>query len=150
MRISRQTFSQGGYTSVVADMVLCFAALMLAASTLTSRYAELPKPVPERPLILVGASIFAIVMALMYGAMGLYRPKAFPPLSKLARTAFALVVGGYVTSLSLRTVADRGYIEQLLPAAITYLALGLVVVKGGFSVLRRVTSLPRVSAPIQY
>lgn len=144
MQISRQTFAQGGFPSVIADMVLCFAALLLAASTLTTRYATLPRPVPELPLVLVGAAIFSLVMALAYAAVGLYRPKDMPALSKLARTGFALLVGGYITSLSLRTVADRGYIEQLLPAALAYLTIGLVFVRGGFSLMRRVTSLPRV------
>lgn len=144
MRISRQTFAQGGYPSVVADLLLCFAALMLAASTLTTKYAMLHRPVPELPLVLVGAAIFAVVMALMYAAVGLYRPKAMPTASKLGRMAFALLVGGYITSLSLRTVADRGYIEQLLPAAIAYLVIGTVFVRGGFSLMRRVASMPRV------
>jgi sugar transferase (PEP-CTERM system associated) len=54
------------------------------------------------------------------------------------------VVGGYVTSLSLRVVADRGYIEQLLPAAIAYLAVGFVFVRGGLVLMRRVAALPRV------
>lgn len=144
MRITRQTFAQGGFPSVVADMVLCFAALVLAASTLTAKYSMLHRPVPELPLVLVGATIFALVMALMYAAVGLYRPKALPAASKLGRTAFALLVGGYLTSLSLRTVADRGYIEQLLPAAIAYLVIGTVFVRGGFLLMRRVAAVPRV------
>ena len=86
---------------------------------------------PELPLILVGATIFAVVMALMYAIVGLYRPAPISMLSAAGRIVFALAVGGYVTSLSLRTVADRGYIEQLLPAAIAYLAIGLVFVRGG-------------------
>jgi sugar transferase (PEP-CTERM system associated) len=65
-------------------------------------------------------------------------------LSAVGRTVFALAVGGYVTSLSLRSVADRGYIEQLLPAAIAYLAIGLLFVRGGLFVMRRVSTLPRV------
>jgi len=144
MRISRHTLSPSGYPSILVDIFLCFVALLLAASTLTTRYATLPTSVPELPLILVGATIFALVMALMYAVVGLYRPMPIPMLSAMGRTVFALAVGGYVTSLSLRTVADRGYIEQLLPAAIAYLVVGLAFVRGGFFVMRRVATLPRV------
>lgn len=144
MPISRRTLSPSGYPSILIDIFLCFAAVLLAASTLTTRYATLPTSVPELPLILVGATIFALVMALMYAVVGLYRPMPIPMLSAVGRTGFALAVGGYVTALSLRTVADRGYIEQLLPAAIAYLVMGLVFVRGGVALMRRVAALPRV------
>jgi sugar transferase (PEP-CTERM system associated) len=126
-------------------LLLCFAALLLAASTLTHRYATIQTVnVPELPLVLAGATIFALVMALMYAIVGLYRPGPISMLSIVGRTVFALVVGAYITSLSLRTVADRGYIEQLLPAAVTYLVIGLVFVRGGMVLMHRVASLPRV------
>jgi sugar transferase (PEP-CTERM system associated) len=144
MRISRQSFEQSGYPYLLVDLVLCFAAVLLAASTLTTRYATLNRPVPELPLVLAGATIFALVMALMYAVVGLYRPKPIAVLSKVGRTVFALFVGGYITSLSLRIVGDRGYVEQLLPAAISYLVVGLAFVRGGFYLMRRVTPMPRV------
>lgn len=145
MRIFRHTFVPGAALGMFIDLLLCFAALLLAASSLTARYATIHTVhVPELPLILVGATIFAVVMALMYAVVGLYRPTPITVYSAAGRTIFALVVGGYVTSLSLRTVADRGYIEQLLPAAIAYLAIGLVFVRGGMVVMRRVATLPRV------
>ena len=112
---------------------------------MTHRYATIHTVnVPELPLILVGATIFALVMALMYAVVGLYRPVPISVVSTAGRTIFALVVGSYITSLSLRSVADRGYIEQLLPAAVTYLVVGLVFVRGGMAVMRRVAALPRV------
>ena len=145
MRIFRHAFAPGAASGMVIDLLICFAALLLAASSLTNRYATIHTVnVPELPLILVGATIFALVMALMYAIVGLYRPAPISVVSAVGRTVFALVVGGYITSLSLRTVADRGYIEQLLPAAITYLVIGLVFVRGGMVVMRRVAALPRV------
>lgn len=145
MRIFRHTLAPGAAPGMVVDLFLCFAALLLAASSLTSRYATIHTvAVPEQPLILVGATIFACVMALMYAIVGLYRPTPISTLSAAGRIVFALAVGGYVTSLSLRTVADRGYIEQLLPAAIAYLAIGMVFVRGGMVLMRHVATLPRV------
>ena len=130
---------------MVIDLLMCFAALVLAASSLTNRYATIHTVnVPELPLILVGATIFALVMALMYAIVGLYRPRRSRSCRPRGALSSRLVVGGYLTSLSLRTVADRGYIEQLLPAAITYLVIGLVFVRGGMVVMRRVAALPRV------
>ncbi|HRH85330.1 MAG TPA: TIGR03013 family PEP-CTERM/XrtA system glycosyltransferase [Rubrivivax sp.] len=145
MRIFRHSLLPGAVPSIVIDMFLCFLALLLAASSLTHRYATIHTvDVPEMPLILVGATIFSLVMALMYAIVGLYRPAPISALSAAGRTVFALIVGAYLTSLSLRTVADRGYIEQLLPAAITYLVIGLVFVRAGMVVMRRVAALPRV------
>ncbi|HOM14832.1 MAG TPA: TIGR03013 family PEP-CTERM/XrtA system glycosyltransferase [Rubrivivax sp.] len=145
MRIFRHNLVPGAAPGIVVDMVLCYVALLLAASSLTHRYSTIHTvDVPELPLILVGATIFSVVMALMYAIVGLYRPAPISPLSAAGRTVFALAVGAYITSLSLRTVADRGYIEQLLPAAVTYLVVGLVFVRAGLVVMRRVAPLPRV------
>ena len=145
MRVFRSNLMPGAVPGIVIDMALCFVALLLAASSLTHRYATIHTVnVPELPLILAGATIFSLVMALMYAIVGLYRPTPISAVSAVGRTVFALLVGAYLTSLSLRTVADRGYIEQLLPAALTYLVVGLVFVRAGMVVMRRVAPLPRV------
>lgn len=144
MRVFGHSLTPGALPAMVMDMAMCFLAVLLAASSLTTRYGQIHGAVPELPLVLVGASIFAIVMALMYAIAGLYRPIAIPLFSAVGRTAFCLLVGGYLTALSLRVVADRGYVEQLLPAAIAYLAVGLVFVHCGLYFLRRVRTYPRV------
>jgi len=144
MRILGHSIAPGALPAMVMDMVLCFMAVLLAASTLTTRYATIQGAVPELPLVLVGATIFALVMALMYGIAGLYRPIRITLASAVGRTVFCLVVGGYLTSLSLRVVGDRGYVEQLLPGAIAYLGIGLVFVHSGLYFMRRVRTHPRV------
>ena len=144
MRVFGHSLTPGALPAMVMDMVLSFLAVLLAASSLTTRYGMIRGAVPELPLVLVGATIFAVVMALMYAIAGLYRPISIPLLSAVGRVAFCLLVGGYLTSLSLRVVADRGYVEQLLPAAIAYLAVGLVFVQGGLYFMRRVRAYPRV------
>lgn len=144
MRVFGHSLTPGALPAMVMDMALCFLAVLLAASSLTTRYGMIQGAVPELPLILVGATIFAVVMALMYAIAGLYRPVSIPLLSAVGRIAFCLLVGGYLTSLSLRIVADRGYVEQLLPAAIAYLAVGLVFVHCGLYFMRRVRTYPRV------
>lgn len=144
MRVFRHNVLPGGLAGMVVDLVLCFVAVLLAASTLTNRYMTIPGAVPELPLILFGATQFALVMALMYALVGLYRPKPISRIAAVVRTAVALCIGGYLTSLTLRVVADRGYIEQLIPAAITYLGVGLLMARGWFAVMRHVSPLPRL------
>ena len=144
MRVFRDNVLPGALVGMAVDLTLCFVAVLLAASTLTSRYMTIPQAVPELPLILFGATQFALVMAMMYALVGLYRPKPISLIAAAGRTSVALCIGGYLTSLTLRVVADRGYIEQLIPAAIAYLGVGLVLARGSFSVIRRVTPLPRV------
>jgi sugar transferase (PEP-CTERM system associated) len=129
---------------MVVDIALCFAALLLAASTLTSRYMTLRTDVPELPLILLGATAFALVMAFMYAVFGLYRPKPISAIAASGRTFLALCLGGYLTALAMRVVADRGYIEQLIPAAISYLVIGLVLSRGCYYVMSRTAALPKV------
>ena len=68
-------------------------------------------------MIEFGVIVFALVMALMYALVGLYRPKSISLPAKAARTVLAVCIGGYLTSLTLRIVADRGYIEQLIKTA---------------------------------
>ncbi len=144
MRVYQHNVLPSAPAGMVVDLSLCFAAVLFAASTLTSRYMTIPDAVPELPLILFGATFFALVMALMYALVGLYRPKSISLPAKAARTILAICIGGYLTSLTLRIVADRGYIEQLIPAAIAYLAVGLVISRGCFYVMQRVTTLPSV------
>ena len=129
---------------MVVDFVLCFVAVLLSASTLTTTYAAVRTGVPELPLTLFGATVFSLVMALMYALVGLYRPRPIRVVANAARTLFALAVGGYLTAVTLRTFADRSYVEQLIPAAIAYLGVGLVMARTGLHVLRRFTTLTRV------
>ena len=144
MKVFGRTIGTGAFAGVFLDMLLCFAAMLLAASTLTSRYGTIPRAVPELPLILVGGATFSLVMALMYALAGLYRPSPIRFTTATVRTMAAVVVGGYLTSLALRSVADRGYIEQLIPAAIVYLGIGLVLARGGLYIMRSTKVLPRV------
>ena len=129
---------------MLVDLIMCFAAVLLAASTVTSQYATAPGFVPEMLLIVAGAAFFAVVMALMYAFLGLYRPAPLRAWASAARTMAALAVGGYVTSLALRSIADRGYVEQLLAAAVAYLAVGLVAVRCALGVMVRASPLSRV------
>jgi sugar transferase (PEP-CTERM system associated) len=144
MIIHRHSVLPGARASLIVDLVLGFAAMMLAASTLRSRFVQISGTVPELPLVFFGAAVFAAAMATMYAVVGLYRPKAISLPASALRTAVALVVGGYITALAMRLIGDRGYIEQLVPGAIAYLVVGLLLERMGMYLMREVAPLPRV------
>src|SRR5205809_5970761 len=110
MRLHGPAFGPGSVAGMVVDLSLGFVALLLAASTLTSRYMSVKTTIPEVPLILFGAAAFSFLMALMYALFGLYRPKPLSIVAASGRTLVALCLGGYLTALVMRVVADRGYI----------------------------------------
>ncbi len=144
MRVFRHTVSPGARAGMIVDSVMCFAAVLLAASTLTTRYAAEHQFVAERPLILFGGALFALVMGLMCAFLGLYRPAPIRTLASVYRTVAALVVGSYVTCVALRAVADRGYVEQLMAASAAYLGIGLLATHAALNVMRRASPLSRV------
>jgi sugar transferase (PEP-CTERM system associated) len=144
MRVFRHTVSPGARTGMFVDLVMCFVAVLLAASTLTNRFATERQFVPEMPLIFFGAALFSLVMALMYAFLGLYRPAPIRAWVSAYRSVAALAVGGYLTCIALRAVADRGYVEQLMSAAVAYLGVGLVATHLALSVMRRASPLSRV------
>jgi sugar transferase (PEP-CTERM system associated) len=144
MLISRHSVMPGARASLMVDLALGFAAMMLAASTLRSRFALLADSVPELPLVLFGAVVFTTTMAMMYAVVGLYRPKPISWFASALRTLVALVVGGYITALAMRLVGDRGYIEQLVPGAVAYLVIGLLLERVAMHLMRQVAPLPRV------
>ena len=144
MNVFRHTVSPGARSGIVIDMFLCFVAVLLAASTLTARYATVPRAVPELPLILFGATIFSLLMALTCALVGMYRPTPIRFGATVARMLIAMCVTGYLTYLALRLFGDRGYAEQLIAAAIAYLSIGLVVARLGLSLMYRVSPLSRV------
>ena len=144
MNVFRHTVSPGSRVGIVIDMALCFAAVLLAASTLTSRYATVPWAAPELPLVLFGATVFSILMALICALVGMYRPKQVRLGATIGRTMIAMFVTGYLTYLALRVFGDRGYAEQLMAAAIAYLSIGMLVARAGLHLMYRVSPLSRV------
>ncbi len=144
MRVLRHTIAPGARAGVAIDAGLGFAALMLAASTLSSKYASVHALVPELMLVLTGATIFSLVMATMYALFGLYRPAPISLAATVGRFALAMPLGGYITALAIRAVGDRGYVEQLIPVAIAYLCVGLLLSRTGTRIMQNVAPMARV------
>ena len=139
--VFRHHVSVAAFTAMVADMLLCFVAVVLAAGTLEG--ARSAYPLQMYQVVLTGAQ-FALVISLMYSFAGLYRPAPVALLSKLVRTVIALVVGSYLTYLMLLIVAEPEYVKLLIGSALTYSLVGLVFVRSGVHFLHRVRAQKRV------
>jgi sugar transferase (PEP-CTERM system associated) len=144
LRVFRHHVSASTLKGMVADAALCFAAVLLAASSVPGSTEIRAGALSGVSAAILVASQFSFVMALMYAFVGLYRPTPIGLGATVRRTIFALAAGGYVTYLLLGAVANRQYAEELMLTATIYLAMGLVVLRGGWFVMRRVSVVPRV------
>jgi len=137
----RHHVSVAAFTAMMADMVLGFVAVVLAATTLEGARSAYPLQLYQ--VVLTGVQ-FALIISLMYSFAGLYRPKPIGLLTKAWRSVLALVVGSYLTYLMLLVVAEPEYVKLLVGSALMYSLVGLVFVRGALYFLRSVASTRRV------
>jgi sugar transferase (PEP-CTERM system associated) len=139
--VFRHHVSVAAFTAMMADMVLCFVAIVLAAGTLEGARSDYPLQLYQ--VVLTGAQ-FALIISLMYSFAGLYRPTPVALPAKLVRTVIALVVGSYLTYLMLLIVAEPEYVKLLIGSALLYSLVGLVFVRSAVYFLHRVRTQRRV------
>ncbi len=139
--VFRHHVSVAAFTAMMADMVLCFVAIVLAAGTLEGARSAYPLQLYQ--VVLTGAQ-FALIISLMYSFAGLYRPTPIALPAKLVRTVIALVVGSYLTYLMLLIVAEPEYVKLLIGSALMYSLVGVIFVRSGLYFLHRVASQRRV------
>ena len=114
-RVFQHRTSGTHFVELFADGVLCFIAALLSAATLAH-------PVPGvspllqiiTPAILLSALAFALVMALLYSFVGLYRHRNLGLVPMILRIGFAFVVGGYITYLTIKYIRYEGYASSLV------------------------------------
>ena len=140
-RFFRHHVSVVAFTGMMADMVLLFAALLLAGVTQAGvRSAE---PVGLAQMVLYAAH-FALVVSLMYSFAGLYRPTPIGVPKLWGRTVVAMLVGGWLTYMMLRLVVEGEYLKLLISSALLYALVGLVFVRAALYWLKRVSAKQRV------
>lgn len=139
--VFRHHVSVAAFTAMMADMALCFVAIVLAASTLEGTRST--NPLALYQVVLTGAQ-FALIISLMYSFAGLYRPTPIGLSAKLWRTVVALVVGSYLTYLMLLIVAEPEYVKLLIGSALMYCLVGVVFVRGALYYMKRVATQRRV------
>ncbi len=132
------------FAGMVADGLLCFFAVLLAASSLHVLPGAQGSGSLSASHIMLFAGFFAMVMSLLYACFGLYRPTPIGFGAMMRRTLVALLVGGYLTFLVLQNIADGGYAGSLMVSVILYLLVGLVVVRGALMLMARLATTPRV------
>jgi sugar transferase (PEP-CTERM system associated) len=129
---------------MVADGLLCFFAVLLAASSIQLWPGVGGVSTSLAPHIVLVAAGFAAVMSLLYAFVGLYRPTPIGLGAMVRRTLVALLVGGYLTYLVLQNIAEGGKAGPLMLSVVIYLLVGLVFVRGAMIAMRRLATTPRV------
>ena len=132
-----------GCIEFLADLLLCIAAVLLASVSLSGSAVAVHGPLTLAEA-LGYAGGFAGIMSLMYAFVGLYRPIPVRLPVRWLRTAFALALGGYLTYMMLRLVADRTYLEQLVWASVVYVLVLVVPGRTAVRALTRASTLRRV------
>jgi sugar transferase (PEP-CTERM system associated) len=144
-RVFQHRTSGTHFVELLADGLLCFVATLLSAMTLsqaasgTSTLSSL-----TTPSVLMSACAFALVMALMYSFVGLYRHRNLGILPLVLRIAFVFAVGGYVTYLAIKFVDYDGYASRLVGYSLVYLLAGMAVYRGAAWMVRRAVGIRRV------
>lgn len=129
---------------VLVDMAMCVAAILFADATLVHRAVHPHYPLPETTVVFLAAAEFALATALIYAFAGLYRPQLLSRTERWVRTVVAWLAASVITGLAIRLVADRVYVEQLMPAAVGYLGALFLATRAFRYLVHRVAPRPRV------
>jgi sugar transferase (PEP-CTERM system associated) len=132
------------YRELFADALLCFAAIVLAAASTGIAPGVPALDVLAMPAVLGPALMFAVLMALMYSFLGLYRHHDLGIVSLVSRLPFAFLVGGCVTYVALKELTHSHHPAALIACSLLYVAAGLVIVRGGARLLRQAIGASRV------
>jgi sugar transferase (PEP-CTERM system associated) len=144
-RVFQHRTSGTHFVELLADGLLCFIATMLSAMTLAqassaaSMWASM-----LAPSVLLSGFAFALVMALMYSFVGLYRHRNLGFLPLVLRVGFVFLVGGYITYLAIKFADYDGYASRLVSYALLYLLGGMAIYRGTAMMVRRAVGTRRV------
>jgi sugar transferase (PEP-CTERM system associated) len=137
--------SATNFAELLADGLLCFVAVLLAAATLCEE-AGLRAVLSELAsfAVLLPAISFALTMALLYSFVGLYRHRDLGLAPTVLRVVFASLVAGYLTYLITKQTGYDGYPSQLVGMSLAYVLGGLVLYRGIAWATREVIGTRRV------
>jgi len=137
-------FRHVSVSTLLVDVSLCFFAVILAAVSMPAPVAAALRYTPQAPLVVLLAAGFALITALMFACLGLYRPIRLGVPAAMWRTIAAAMLGAYIAYLTFQAATGQAYAEQLVALAFEYLVIGLVVCKSAISWLRKSVRVPRV------
>lgn len=144
-RVFQHRTSGTHFVELLADGLLCFVATLMAAMTL-SRAGNGTAAIASvsTPDVILSALAFALVMALMYSFVGLYRHRNLGLMPVVLRVAFVFLVGGYITYLAVKFMAYDGYASRLTGYSLLYLMGGMALYRGTAFMVRRAVGTRRV------
>src|SRR5436305_10513223 len=124
---------------LIADSVLCFTAVLLAASRLPGSSFDAPHHAFPSADVLLWAASFAAFMALLYSFVGLYRQGAIRvSLGALfGRGLVALSMGSVIAYIALQADGNRDYALLLLVYSVPVMAVGVIAVRSVGYLARR-------------
>ena len=143
-QVFRGQQSLSTYRELLADTLLCFLAVLLAAASIKGTPADVALVLLATPSVLAPALLFAVLMSLMYSFVGLYRDPNLSALGVVLRLAGAFLTAGYITYLALKEVQLHEHPAPLVGYALLYVTAGLVVCRGGAWLLWRLLGARRV------
>jgi sugar transferase (PEP-CTERM system associated) len=147
LRIFRHHIPIGSLLEIIADSLLCFAAILMAAARLPGNPLDSePQPFATSQMMLWAAG-FAAFMSLLFSFVGLYRRGAIRVSlgAMLSRGLVALLMGTSIAYLALQVEGNGDHALLLLVYAVPVMALGVVAVRSlGYLARRSAVGARRV------
>jgi len=124
---------------LLADGLLCFVAVLLAAARLPGMPFEAAHRVFPSADVLLWAAGYAGFMALLYSFVGLYRQGAIRVSLRalFGRGLVALMMGSCIAYMALQAQGDGEYALLLLVYALPVMAVGVIAVRSVGYLARR-------------
>ena len=130
--IFKHHISMWSLVEIVADLALCFLAVVLAVDRLPVSFDGQPHHQPSSVGLAVAVA-FAVFMALLYSFAGLYRQRGATRIGLpllFGRAFMAMAMGSCIAYLALGIAGDGRYAYPLLLYAVPLMFLGFVAVRG--------------------
>ena len=117
---------------MVADFLLCFFAVVLAADRLPDVSFAAPSQALASFVVLPVAVGFSVFMALLYSFVGLYRTGTTQVGLRIVfgRALMAMFMGSCIAYAALQALGDERFAFLLLLYAVPVMTLGIVAVRG--------------------
>ena len=139
LRIFKHHIPVWSLLELVADGVLCFAAVLLAATRVPGATLDPQRHAFPSSEVLVYAAGFAVFMALLYSFVGLYRQGAIRVSLRamFGRGLVALSMGSCIAYLALQAEGNRDHALMLLLYSVPVMAVGVIAVRSVGYLARR-------------
>ena len=139
LRIFKHHIPVWSLLELVADSVLCFAAVLLAATRVPGATLDPQRHAFPSSEVLVYAAGFAVFMALLYSFVGLYRQGAIRVSLRamFGRGLVALSMGSCIAYLALQAEGNRDHALMLLLYSVPVMAVGVIAVRSVGYLARR-------------